>query len=211
MPIDPLHDLDGAAGALGLHLAADTVRRFADFEDLLRERAVPLGLVAASDEPRLRERHIVDSLRAAAAVEPSDRVALDLGSGAGLPGVVVAIARPHLWVGLVEPRARRAAFLELAVERLGLPNAAVLPRRIQDLDLMADLCFARALAPAAQAWRLAAPNLRPGGRLVYFAGSQSDVEPGSIPTGSGVAPPASIELRADAVLESPGPLAIMTR
>jgi 16S rRNA (guanine527-N7)-methyltransferase len=212
MPIEPTTpDLGDSARALGLDLADDQLGGIADFERLLRERAIPLGHIAASDERRLRQRHVVDSLRAACLVEATDRVALDLGSGAGLPGVVVAIARPRLWVGLVEPRARRAAFLELAVERLRLSNAVVLPHRIQDVDLVADVCFARALAPPAEAWRLAAPNLRRGGRLVYFAGPDTDVAPGSIPPVRGVGPPASIELRADAVLESPGPLAIMTR
>lgn len=198
-------DLDDAARALGLLLTTEAVERLVEFESLLRERAIPLGLVSGSDEPRLRQRHIVDCLRAAAAVEPSDRVAFDVGSGAGLPGVVVAIALPGLSVSLVEPRRSRIGFLELAVERLHLANAKVVPGRAQELEASTgDVCFARALAPSSTAWRLVAPVLRPGGRLVYFAGSDRWHE-------EDVLGPSTIEVRRTAVLESAGPLVIMTR
>src|SRR4029453_5865424 len=102
--------------------------------------------------------------------EPSDTDALDLGSGAGLPGVVVAIARPSLRVGLVEVRRRRVAFLELAVERLGLSNVAVLAMPAGRIDRVVDVCFARALAGLSKTWEIARHLLRPEGRLVYFGG-----------------------------------------
>jgi 16S rRNA (guanine527-N7)-methyltransferase len=211
--MDHDQDIGGIARALGLELHAAELDRLAAFEVLLRGRAIPLGLVAAADAERLRSRHVVDSLRAAAVVRTSDREALDVGSGAGLPGIVVAIALPRLRVGLVEPRRRRIGFLELALEELGLRNAQVLPARIQDLDVTVDLCFARALARPAEAWRLASPALRRGGRLVYFAGATADagVEDRSSWAEVGIEAPASIELLPDAVLESGGRLAIMTR
>lgn len=140
------------------------------YEELLRGRAAAAGMVAPDDLPRLRARHLVDSLRAAAAVEPGDEDAYDLGSGAGLPGVVVAIARPALRVVLVERRRSRAAFLELVVDELGLTNAIVVAGGSEGLHEPADLVFARALAPPREAWALAEPLLRADGRLVYFAG-----------------------------------------
>ena len=152
----PLQDLIGrASGQLGLSLGRDQIDSLVTFERLLRDRAVPLGMIARSDRDRMMRRHVIDCLRAAALVRPEDREALDLGSGAGLPGLVMAIACPHLHVGLVEARRRRAAFLELAAHELGLPNVAILVRRAESLEAGADLATARALAPLDRAWALA--------------------------------------------------------
>jgi 16S rRNA (guanine527-N7)-methyltransferase len=191
------------ASDLGVNVSPEAVEGLVAFESLLRERALPIGLVAESDRDRLLERHVLDCLRAAAAVVDSDRLAYDMGSGAGLPGIVVAIARPLLRVTLVEPRRSRAAFLELAIERLGIGNAYVHLGRIQDIAEPADLCFARAFAPPTTAWELALPRLRPGGRLVYF---------GVLPEGD-VGPKGAREIRvlATPVLESAGSLTIMAR
>jgi len=134
---DPSALVDSAAG-LGIDLMGNQADALLLFELLLLDKAIPLGLVARGDRTTIRERHILDSLRAVLALEPSDTDALDLGSGAGLPGIVVAIARPSLRVGLVEARGRRAAFLELAVERLGLPNALVLARPAGRLEGVVD-------------------------------------------------------------------------
>jgi 16S rRNA (guanine527-N7)-methyltransferase len=177
------------------------------FERLLADRAVPLGMVASSDVGRIRERHVLDCLRAAALVEEADRLAYDLGSGGGLPGIPVAVARPRLSIELVEPRRARVAFLELVVERLALTNVAIVGRRAEDVTAVADLCFARAFAPAHDAWDAAFPRLRPGGRLVYFAGAgTASVDP----------PPGCRFVRlmpapGGSAIESAGPLVIMTR
>jgi 16S rRNA (guanine527-N7)-methyltransferase len=193
-----------AAGRLGVDLPDEASSGLGRFEEALRERAIPAGLVAAADAGRLRERHILDSLRAVRAVRAGDTRALDLGSGAGLPGVVVALACPSLHVVLVEPRRARAAFLELAVEQLSLSNASILAMRIQDVDEQADLCFSRAFAPMPDAWRAAAPRLRAGGRLVYFAGAGA--VPPELPSDA-----AAVEVLESPLLESSGPLFIMTR
>lgn len=199
-PIADTQLLRAAAGRLGLDLADAQVERLAGLERMLVERAVPGGMVAASDRGRIRERHILDCLRAAGEVGTA-RTAYDLGSGAGLPGLVVAIAVPQLRVGLVESRRRRIAFLELAVAELEVPNAVVLASRVEDLQDPVELCWARAFAPLERAWALAARVLVPGGRLVYFAGE------GAAPTPT----EASVQVRRSPVLESSGPLVIMTR
>jgi 16S rRNA (guanine527-N7)-methyltransferase len=193
-----------AAGRLGVDLSEEASFGLGRFEKVLRERAMPAGLVAAADAGRLRDRHILDSLRAVRAVRAGDTRALDLGSGAGLPGVVVALACPSLHVVLVEPRRARVAFLELAVEQLSLSNASVLAKRIQDVDEQVDLCFSRAFAPMPEAWRAAAPRLRAGGRLVYFAGAGA--VPPELPSDAAV-----VEVLESPLLESSGPLFIMTR
>jgi 16S rRNA (guanine527-N7)-methyltransferase len=195
------------AASLTLSLDTGQAERLVEFERLLAGRAVDLGMVAALDRNRIRERHLLDCLRAATVVGDADRVAYDVGSGAGLPGIPVAIARPALFVHLVEPRRARVAFLELVVEQLRLENVAVLDRRVEDVVEPADVCFARAFAPVRQAWDAALPVLRAGGRLVYFAGARSgtvDPPPGCR-TVEIVPPPAN------SVVESAGPLVIMTR
>jgi 16S rRNA (guanine527-N7)-methyltransferase len=193
-----------AARAFGIQLSGEQVAQLLSFEALLRERGIPMGLVAPGDEAKLVDRHLIDSLRGAAVVGQADRRALDLGSGAGLPGLVVAAARPWLDVALIEPRRRRVAFLELAVERLGLSNARILATRAEDVADRADLCFARALSPLARSWELARPLLRPGGRLVYFSGPLEDPPP--VPARA-----ASVEVGATRWVDSPGPLVMITR
>jgi 16S rRNA (guanine527-N7)-methyltransferase len=179
------------------------VSRLTRFEELLADRAIPLGAVSSSDAPRIRERHILDSLRAAPVVESAD-LAADLGSGAGLPGVVVAIALPRLRMLLVERRPRRAALLELVVEELGVSNATVFAGRVAEMPGPVDVALARAFAPLDEAWAQARGILRPGGRLVYFAGGETTVP--VAPEGSAI-----LKVLRTPVLESAGALVIMTR
>jgi 16S rRNA (guanine527-N7)-methyltransferase len=190
------------AGSLGVPLDPSQASRLIRFEALLVDRAIPLGMVSRSDTTRIRERHILDSLRAASIVQGDD-VAADLGSGAGLPGVVVAIALPRLRVLLVERRPRRAAVLELVVEELGLSNATVFSGRVVELSERVDVALARAFAPPEEAWAQARQVLRPGGRLVYFAGAATRIP--AAPEG------AMLEVLQTPVLESSGALVIMTR
>ena len=198
--------LASAARSLGVPLADDQASSLLEFESLLH-KAVDLGMVARGDSGRIRERHVLDSLRAAAVALESDVDALDIGTGAGLPGIPVAIARPTINVRLVEPRRTRVAFLELALERARIENATILSAPIESVDFAVDLCFARAFAPLEQAWGAARPRLRPGGRLVYFAGA--GVERPDRPEGCSsiavVPPPPGSRI------ESFGPLVIMSR
>jgi len=150
--------------------ADDVLARLHAFERLLVERAVPLGLLSDRDRCRVWERHVLDSTRAARCIGDTVRSVVDVGSGAGLPGIPLAIIQPEITVTLVEAARRRAAFLELAVERLVLRNVTVVPRRAQDAAIRAEVAVARAVADPAQSWELAKPLLEAGGYLVYFAG-----------------------------------------
>lgn len=201
-----LDRLEEDAAGMGVALSAEEVERIRSFALLLEERGVALGLIAPRDRSRLYRRHVLDSLRAAVLVSADDRLAYDLGSGGGLPGIVLAAACPWCRFVLVEPRRRRAAFLELAIECLGLTNAEVEPRRAEELSEPADLATARAFAPLPEAWRLAAPLLRTGGRLVYFAGASLDR---SAVEAAASEPAAEVHLRP--VLASWPPLVIMAR
>jgi 16S rRNA (guanine527-N7)-methyltransferase len=195
--------LRAGAAPIGLQVPDDELDKLLSYEALLRSKAIPLGLIAESDAERLLERHLIDSMRAAAAIGPADRTAIDLGSGAGLPGVVVGLILPAIDVILVESRRRRVAFLELVIERLGAPNLRVFAGRAEELPAgtSADLCFARAFAPIERSWEVAEPLLSARGRLAYFAGSEAQ----TVPTG------ARIRGHVRPTLESSGPVVIMAR
>lgn len=192
--------LRAQAAGLGVALHPSQASRLVRFEELLVERAIPLGAVSPSDATRIRERHILDSLRAAPVVEGAD-LAADLGSGAGLPGVVIAVALPQVRMLLVERRPRRAAHLELAVEELRLPNATVFAGPVAEIPDPVDVALARAFAPLSEAWAQARGVLRPRGRLVYFAGAATIP---AAPEGSVI-----LDVLRTPVLESSGALVIM--
>jgi len=151
-------------------LAPRQVMSLRSYAELLENRGVSGGLVARGDSGRIWPRHVLDSLRALPCLRPSDRRVIDVGSGAGLPGIPLAVAVPRLSVVLLEARTRRVAFLELASSRLDLPNVTIEHGRAESTAVRAQVCLARALAPLPAAWELCAPLLEPGGRLVYFAG-----------------------------------------
>jgi 16S rRNA (guanine527-N7)-methyltransferase len=196
--------LVAAAADLGVELSPRQEEQLLAYEALLGEKAAALGMIAKSDLPRLRARHVLDCLRGSLAVLDTDRTAADLGSGAGLPGIVVAVARPALAVTLAETRQQRIAFLELVASSLGLTNVRVHGERAELIPEKVDLCFARAFKDAATSWKVAESLLAPAGRLIYFAGAafepHRDVPPGvawsTLPTSS---------------LARSGPLVIMTR
>ncbi len=179
--------------------APDRLERFCA---LLEERAAPMGMIASGDVPILRERHVLDSLRALPFLRDSD-VVCDMGSGAGLPGIPLAIARPNIRFTLAEVRRNRASFLSSTVEELGLTEVEIYPRRIETLKQRYDVCAARAFGGAVAAWEQASRLLRPGGRLIYWAGERFDPA-ADLPTG------VNFELFRTPSLARSGPLAIMT-
>jgi 16S rRNA (guanine527-N7)-methyltransferase len=192
-----------AAAALGVVLDGEQAALLDAYEALLRERAAPLGMISGADLPRIRERHLLDCLRAAAHCGGLT-TAYDLGSGAGLPGIPLAIAVPALQLTLVEARRNRAGFLELAADALPLPNVSVFPGRAEHLRERVDLVTARAFKSASECWDLADSLLTPAGRLIYFAGTGFD--PGAdTPKG------AELRLFSTPSLANSGPLAIMSR
>jgi 16S rRNA (guanine527-N7)-methyltransferase len=173
------------------------------YEGLLLTQAVPRGIVATSDSGHLRDRHILDSLRAVSHLPAGSKNVVDLGSGAGLPGLPIAVVRPDLEVTLAESRQTRAAFLELVVERLRLGNVSVFPEPAEDLSPGCDVCVARGFGDASHTWEIARSLLGPDGTLLYWAGRSFTL--GDVPAG------ASARVAAEATLESGGPIVIMTQ
>lgn len=173
------------------------------YEELLLKQAVPRGIVAASDSAHLRTRHIMDSLRGVPFVRIETERIVDLGSGAGFPGLPIAVVLTDVEVTLSEPRQARAAFLELAVEKLRLPNVLVFPEPAEELNRGFDLCLARGFGDAVRTWGVARQLLLPGGALIYWAGKT--FRAADLPTD------ARVEATGEAALESGGPIVIMTR
>lgn len=149
-------------------------RRYAEF---LATDGVERGLLGPREMPRLWTRHLLNCGVLAELVEDSRRV-VDLGSGAGLPGIVVAILRPDLEITLLEPLLRRSTFLVECVERLQLHNAHVLRGRAEEVvgDLIADVVLARAVAPLARLARWAVPLLCSDGELLAIKSATAEAE-----------------------------------
>ena len=157
----------------GFELDSERLDGLAAYEVALRERAVPRGFVSAGDADRLWERHIRDSLRALPELPLEARIA-DLGSGAGLPGLPLAIAAPSCSFSLIEVRRGRAAFLESVVDDLGLANVEVFLGKTGAVSGRFNVCLARAFASPVASWNAAAPLLEDAGNLIYWAGAGFD-------------------------------------
>lgn len=150
----------------------EVARRYAD---LLATTGIAHGLVGPREAERLWERHLVNC----AVMEPllpAGTSVVDIGSGAGLPGVVLAITRPDLEVHLVEPLLRRTTWLETTLEELGLANVEVHRGRAEEMDLVAPVVTARAVASLDKLARWAFPLLEPGGRLLALKGAAAQQE-----------------------------------
>lgn len=147
------------------------------FAALLAGPGVERGLLGPREAPRLWERHLLNCAGLSELVAEGE-VVLDLGSGAGLPGLVLALQRPDVQVVLVESLQRRAAFLTEAVEALGLQTVVVRRARAEELhgSLEVDVVTARAVAPVDRLAGWALPLLRPGGRLLALKGEQAATE-----------------------------------
>jgi 16S rRNA (guanine527-N7)-methyltransferase len=148
------------------------------YAELLAGAAVERGLLGPREVPRLWERHLINCARLAPELADGERVA-DVGSGAGLPGLVLAIARPAVTVTVIEPMLRRATFLTEVVDGLGLPNVVVRRDRAEDARDLActfDVVTARAVAPLDKLAGWTVPLLRPGGRLLLLKGSSAAEE-----------------------------------
>ena len=142
------------------------------FARLLADQGVLRGLIGPREVPRLWERHLLNCALLGRAIPEGQDVA-DLGSGAGLPGLVLAISRPDLDVTLVEPLSRRTTFLVEAVAALELTNVEVLRARAEELHGLREFSVvtSRAVAPLERLLRWSMPLVRPGGVLVAMKGA----------------------------------------
>jgi 16S rRNA (guanine527-N7)-methyltransferase len=151
-----------------------------EYANRLATDGVVRGLIGPAEVPRLWDRHLLNCAVVSELIDPGLAV-VDVGSGAGLPGMVLAVLRPDLRITLVESLARRVTFLEECRDALHLTALAVLRGRAEEPATVAqltaaDVVTARAVAPLDRLARWCLPLLRPGGRLLAIKGRAAKQE-----------------------------------
>jgi 16S rRNA (guanine527-N7)-methyltransferase len=174
------------------HVPRAATSALEEFASILRRHSGRVDLVSPQDLDRLESRHIADSLKALDAVDAAPPgPAVDLGSGAGFPGIPLAIASRRQW-RLLEPRRRRAAFLEEVVRELGL-DCEVLTLTAEEASRHPSLAgahsvaTARAVAAPARSLDLLRPLIGPGGWALVWVGEGSEMPPETREVGPGIA------------------------
>lgn len=162
---------------VGRQLFGERYELAVQYEEILRTDGVERGLVGPRESGRMWERHLLNCAALGPAV-PTGSTVVDVGSGAGLPGLVLAISRPDLSICLVEPLLRRATFLTEVVQRLGLSGVEVRRARAEAMHgrLLVDVVTARAVAPLERLAGWSLPLLRPGGVLLALKGARAPDE-----------------------------------
>lgn len=148
------------------------------YAEALATTGVERGLIGPREVPRLWDRHLLNCV-ALQELVPDGLELADIGSGAGLPGLPLAIARPDLSVFLVEPLLRRVVWLREVVQALGLSNVEIIRGRanaVAETGRTFDVVTARAVAPLTGLLELCLPLVRPGGELLAMKGDSASQE-----------------------------------
>lgn len=173
--------LDAGIDALGLDLPSGASVRLIDYLELLRRWNAAYNLTAVRDPGQMVTRHLLDSLAIAPHVTGANLA--DLGSGAGLPGIVLAIAAPQRTVTLVDTNGKKARFQREAVRALQLDNVEVVHARVQDVEGDFDCITARAFASLADMLAWGGHLLADRGRWLAMKGQRPDAELAALPPG----------------------------
>ena len=162
--------------AIAVRLYRDNYKTIRQYVDILVSRGVDWGLIGPREIGRLWERHILNSIALESLIPEGCRVA-DVGSGAGLPGIPLAILRPDLEMILIEPMLRRSNFLTEAIDELGLDDRVTVVRgRAEDADLHVDVVVSRAVAKLATLINWTADLIVESGSLLALKGQSADDE-----------------------------------
>ena len=162
--------------AIAVRLYRDNYKTIRQYVDILASRGVDWGLIGPREIGRLWERHILNSIALESLIPEGCRVA-DVGSGAGLPGIPLAILRPDLEMILIEPMLRRSNFLTEAIDELGLDDrVSVVRGRAEDADLHVDVFVSRAVAKLATLINWTADLIVDSGSLLALKGQSADDE-----------------------------------
>ncbi|PPH14687.1 16S rRNA (guanine(527)-N(7))-methyltransferase RsmG [Rathayibacter sp. AY1G1] len=165
-----------AEPAAAAAIAGDRLPLLRRFTEALADQGEERGLIGPLELPRLWTRHVLNSALVAPLLRPG--LVGDVGSGAGLPGLVLAIVRPDVRFVLIEPMERRVVWLQEQVDGLGIENVSVLRARAEEAELAEplDQVTARAVSALSKLIPLTAPLLRPGGELVLLKGINAEKE-----------------------------------
>lgn len=177
---EPLRQrLVAGVSALGLALDGSAVERLIDYVGLLEHWNAAYNLTAVRDPTEMVTRHLLDSL--AIAPHVTGATLADLGSGAGLPGIPLAIVAPERDVLLIDSNGKKARFLREAVRRLALANVRVVESRIEDVQGSFDCVVARALASLAEMLAWGGHLLAPEGTWLALKGRIPQDELSAVP------------------------------
>ena len=162
-----------------VELFGSTLDAATRYAEILAGAGVERGLLGPREVDRLWDRHLLNCAVVGELVGSGERVA-DIGSGAGLPGIPLALARPDSEVALIEPLLRRSDFLRETIDELGI-SCAVVRGRAEDRSVReevgaADVVVSRAVASLDKLSKWSAPLLRPGGRMLAIKGERADDE-----------------------------------
>lgn len=154
------------------------MKQLLEYQNLLATTGVEWGLIGPREVDRLWDRHLDNCLAVTEdhQVLPMASSVIDVGTGAGLPGLVWAIARPDLSMTLVEPLERRVRFLELAVQELSLQSVTIVRGRAQDVEVRADVVTARAVSALKNLLAWLSPLVSDPGRMVLMKGQKAGQE-----------------------------------
>lgn len=159
----------------GAELLFPDIGRAEAYAELLATEGVRRGLIGPREVERLWDRHLVNSALLAGEFAQGASIA-DVGTGAGLPGMVVALVRPDLQVTLVEPLLRRVTFLSEVVDALELPHVTIVRGRADEVSGRFDAVASRAVARLPQLLRWCVPLARAGGTVVAMKGEAALAE-----------------------------------
>lgn len=171
----PLTDLE-VEPAAATKLFGDRIDVVRQFTADLAQYGEELGLIGPLELPRLWTRHVINS-GLLAPLLVAGRVG-DIGSGAGLPGLVLAAARPDTTLILIEPMERRTDWLRQEADRLGLTNVEVVRARAEEAEIKPylDQATARAVSALSKLIPLTVPLVKTGGQLIFLKGARIDAE-----------------------------------
>lgn len=188
----PLHaELTQGLSALGLPLSPETEQRLLDYLDLIARWNKVYNLTAVRDPQDMLRQHLLDCLAAVPLLDGADQARgagagawriLDVGSGAGLPGVVLAIVRPQWQVTCVDTVAKKASFIRQVGVELGLPNLQAVHQRVEAMDTPPfDLITSRAFASLADFIALTRERLAPRGQWAAMKAHLTEEERAAVP------------------------------
>ena len=161
-----------------IDLSEKTVERFKKYAALLKEWNEKMNLTAITDEPEIVEKHFYDCLLPTSHDLLNDRLICDLGTGAGFPGLVWAIAYPKSVVTLVDATGKKCMFLNEVIKELSLTNAFVVNSRGEDLNMREhfDIVTARAVAPLNILLEVTVPLIKEKGLMIAMKGAKGKEE-----------------------------------
>jgi 16S rRNA (guanine527-N7)-methyltransferase len=171
-----------ASAIMGVTLSDDQMKQLRAYEALLSGWSSRVRLVSSGDRFRIRQMHLLDCLSAVPHLGPESSRLVDLGSGAGLPGIVIKIARPDITTVLLESARMKALFLRHVQTELGLEGLEVVHGRAESREVLNghaeryDWVTVRAVSGLQEIWKLSRPLLNASGRMVAYKGPEGKDE-----------------------------------